>query len=169
MDFKKLPTNAKQLLDEIVNAENPTQYLSKRFDAASHKEDEELRGIIRELREGGYIGILGWSGNKPYNVIVTNAARTYDERLAEYEAKKAAQKQPTYIINDNSVNIGKGSKISRSTIASKIEGSAPDTTAKKSFPERHPIIFNVAIGLFTGFILLFSFWEKIVKWIEGLL
>ena len=41
MSFNKLPSNTKRLLDEIVAAENPTQYLSDRFDAATATEDDE--------------------------------------------------------------------------------------------------------------------------------
>ena len=47
MIFNKLPSNSKRLLDDLVNADNPTQYLSDRFDSANGKEDEELRTWYR--------------------------------------------------------------------------------------------------------------------------
>ena len=84
MAFKKLPFNSKQLLDEILTAENPSDMLCKRFDGISSKEDAELRGIIRELRELGYIDVK-WADNVPYYVIINNSARTYSEQLEEYE------------------------------------------------------------------------------------
>ena len=167
MIFKKLPSNSKRLLDDLVNADNPTQYLSDRFDSANGKEDEELRSLLRELREEGYITIPMWAENKPYNVILNNSARTYNERLAEYEAEKQSQRKATYVFNDNSVKIGDGAKITKSTIASRIDKQPSET--KKSFVEKHPIIVNIIVAVVGGFLLMFSVWDKIVTWIEGLL
>ena len=166
MIFNKLPSNSKRLLDDLVNADNPTQYLSDRFDSASGKEDEELRSILRELREEGYIKISMWADDKPYNVILNNSARTYNERLAEYEIEKQSQRQTTYVFNDNSVKFGDGTKITKSTIAGKIDQQPPET--QKSFVEKHPIIINIIVSVVAGLILMFSFWEKIVTWIEGI-
>lgn len=166
MIFKKLPSNSKRLLDDLVNADNPTQYLSDRFDSANGKEDEELRSLLRELREEGYITIPMWADNKPYNVILNNSARTYNERLAEYEAEKQSQRKATYVFNDNSVKIGDSAKITKSTIASRIDKQPSE--AKLSFVEKHPIIVNVIVAVAGGFLLMFSFWDKIVTWIEGL-
>ena len=57
MGFQKLPSNSKALLDALVNADNPSQALCDRWDAATGKDLNELKGIIRELRQMGYIGI----------------------------------------------------------------------------------------------------------------
>lgn len=57
MEFIKLPTNSKKLLDEIVKAENPTQLLCERFENSSPKENEELRSLIMELCQSEYIRI----------------------------------------------------------------------------------------------------------------
>lgn len=84
MDFIKLPSNSKQILDEILASENPTAMLQKRFEGVSPKEDYELRGILRELRESGYIDIK-WADNIPYVVVINNSARTYEEQLITYE------------------------------------------------------------------------------------
>lgn len=54
MSFKRLPQNSKQLLDEIIAADNPADMLAKRFDGLTNSEDAELRSIIRELREEGF-------------------------------------------------------------------------------------------------------------------
>lgn len=133
MSFNKLPSNTKRLLDEIIAAENPTQYLSDLFDASTSQEDDELRSLLRELKEGGYITIPMWADNKPYHVIINNSARTYDERLAEHEAERVAAQNITYNITDQSVTIGNGNKIKGSTIAGKIENSSVNTPDKKSF------------------------------------
>lgn len=55
MEFRKLSSNSKKFLDEIIQSENPAQMLRERFECASEVEDEELRGILRELREEGFI------------------------------------------------------------------------------------------------------------------
>lgn len=166
MSFRKLPSNTAQLLDAIVESDNPTQYLSERFDSATPKEDLELRSLIRELREGGYIS-LKWAGNKPHCVFVNNAARTYREQLANYEAELEARQQPLHITHDNSINFGDGNKFKNTTIASTISNSSTPSESKKTFAEKHPFLLNVLAGLLTGFIFLFAFWEKIVAWIEG--
>ena len=82
--FQKLPSNSKKLLDEILASDNPAQMLSSRFENCSNREDDELRGMLRELREKGYVSIQ-WGDNVPYHVVIHNSARTYDEQLAEYE------------------------------------------------------------------------------------
>lgn len=87
MDFKKLPSNSKLLLDEIIASENPSEMLRKRFEGVSRREDAELRGIIRELRELGYINVR-WADNVPYYVVINNCARTYNEQLKEYETRR---------------------------------------------------------------------------------
>lgn len=82
--FQKLPSNSKKLLDEILASDSPAKMLSARFESCSDREDDELRGMLRELREKGYVSIL-WADNVPYYLSINNSARTYDEQLAEYE------------------------------------------------------------------------------------
>ena len=158
MRFKKLPKNAKRLLDEIIAADNPADMLAKRFDGLTNSEDTELRSIIRELREDGFINVR-WADNVPYSVTINNSARTYKERLQEYESGKRA------CVNiDQSVRIGDGNKICDSTIASVVQEAA---SSKKTFWEKHPILTGVIGAVIAGAILMFSFWEKIVAFIEG--
>lgn len=88
MDFKKLPSNSEKLLREIVCADNPVQVLCARFENASRKEDTELRGIIRELHQEGYIDVM-WADNVPYFVTINNSARVYEEQLTEFKAQKS--------------------------------------------------------------------------------
>lgn len=166
MKFEKLPYNSMALLDALVSADNPTQELCKRWDRAVGKEMDELKGMISELRQLGYINV-NYADNKPYRVTLTNSARTYNERLAEHEAERALQGAP-YIV-DQSVRIGDKNKISNTNIAGgMVNQQENNTSSKKKFSEEHPILISVIIGLITGFILLFSFWQNIVNWIEGL-
>ena len=57
MAFQKLPSNSKALLDALVNADNPTQELCERWDSATGAEMDELKGIISELRQLGYLNV----------------------------------------------------------------------------------------------------------------
>lgn len=166
MGFEKLPSNSKALLDALVGAGNPTQELCKRWDGVIGTEKEELKGIISELRQLGYINV-NYADNKPYIVTLTNSARTYNERLAEYEAERVRQ-GATYIV-DQSVRIGDNNNINNTNIAGGIGNQQENNTSpKKKFSDKHPILISVIVGLITGFVLLFSFWHNIVNWIEGL-
>lgn len=82
--FTKLPSNSEKLLNELVQAKNPTELLCEKFRAVTGKDEEELMGIIRELRKEDYIDVK-WADDLPYIVILNNSARTYNEQLAEYE------------------------------------------------------------------------------------
>ena len=166
MSFEKLPSNSKTLLDALVSADNPTQELCERWDSVVGTEKEELKGIISELRQLGYINV-DYANNKPYIVTLTNSARTYNERLAEYEVERVRQ-GTTYIV-DQSVRIGDNNNISNTNIVGGTENKQENNTlSKKKFSEKHPILISIILGLITGFVLLFSFWQNIVNWIEGL-
>ena len=158
MSLKKLPQNSKHLLDEIIAADNPADMLAKRFVGLTNSEDAELRSIIHELCEEGFINVR-WSSSVPYIVTINNLARTYNERLQEYESEKRAS-----VTIDQSIKIGDGNKICDSTIASLIQKTA---SPKKTFWEKHPILTGVIGAVIAGAILMFSFWEKIVTFIEG--
>lgn len=166
MEFRKLSSNSKKLLDEIIQSENPVQMLCERFECASEVEDEELRGILRELREEGFINTK-WADNKPYHITINNSARTYNEQLEEYE--KMSQSKAVYYmgtVNDKSITIGDGNKISNSKITGEIINDASES--KKSFYEKHPVICSFIISLIAGIVLLFSFWSNIISWFEVL-
>ena len=82
--FTKLPSNSKKLLNELVQADNPTKALCEKVKAATGKDEDDLLGIIRELRQEGYIDVM-WADDLPYKVTLNNSARTYNEHLSEYE------------------------------------------------------------------------------------
>lgn len=93
MGFIKLPSNSEKILLELAHADNPTQALNAHYDSCSIQEKRVLDGIVRELKECGYIHVK-WADNMPWIVSLNNSARTYGEQLAEYEAQKAVQVQP---------------------------------------------------------------------------
>lgn len=91
MGMDRLPSNSRQLLDEIVHAKNPVQMLCNRFKHASEREDDELRGIIKELRQKGYIDVQ-WADNIPYHIIINNSARTYNEQHTDFESQQVIRR-----------------------------------------------------------------------------
>lgn len=99
--FQKLPSNSQKLFDNILTADNPVEMLQNRFEACSDREDDELRGMIGELIERGYIKVA-WGDNIPYHIQIKNSARTYHEQLAECERMLQAQRGTTnnYVFNN---------------------------------------------------------------------
>ena len=100
MDFRKLPSNSEGLLLKLACSENPTQVLREQYNGLSMQQEQELDGIIRELKGLGYIDVK-WADNEPYFVILNNSATTDDERIVLY-----------YILHENV------RKVSKSTISS---------------------------------------------------
>lgn len=158
MSFEPVSTGARQILSEIVNAKKPTKYLCDKYDSIGKKEKEKLRAVLHELINQGYLRIK-WANNKPYQVIVTDSGRGYEEKLNEYENTK--NHEPA-----TSISIGNNNRISKSIIAGKMSSS--EVLKNKSFFERHPVICSFLISLLAGIVLLFSFWTQIVDYIEGL-
>lgn len=116
-----------------------------------------LQGILREFKECNYISVC-WADDKPYYITVSNKARTYEEKLAEYEDSKRATNAP-------SISIRNHNKIVHSTIANTVQGVRPNN--KAHFYEKHPILCGIFIAPVAGIILSFSFWEQIIRCIEG--
>lgn len=69
MEISRLSIDAEKILNGIVQAENPTHFLCECFKNLSAKEDENLRSIIQELCQTGYIDVSMWASNEPYHVI----------------------------------------------------------------------------------------------------
>lgn len=65
-----------------------------------------------------------------------------------------------------SINIGDNNKIKNSIIAENCSDEVKND--KKSFFQKHPIICGIIVAVIAGFILTFSFWEKIRVFFEGL-
>lgn len=64
-----------------------------------------------------------------------------------------------------SVNIGDNNKITHTTIGEKVTIHNPEK--KERFNEKHPYLTGILISLVAGFILMFSFCEQIIHYIEG--
>ena len=158
MDFIELPSNLRKLLFEIVSSDNPSAFLSRKMDGASAKERDELRGILHELTENGFLHIM-WADDKPYHVMINNSARAYEEQLAEYQRKQKSERTESVIIGNNNT-------INNSFIAGSI--NVNESKQPKSFYEKHPVICGISISLVAGIVLLFPFWKKVVEFIRRL-
>lgn len=62
------------------------------------------------------------------------------------------------------IKIGNNNKIKNSVIGNNNNPPPPE----QNFASRHPITTGILVSLFTGFIMLFSFWKDIIAWIERL-
>ena len=94
MDFRKLPSNSEGLLLKLVCSENPTQVLREQYNGLSTQQEQELDGIIRELKGLGYIDVK-WANNEPYffiAYIVEERTREFGDRwMAEGEIENIRQ------------------------------------------------------------------------------
>lgn len=93
-----------ELLIDIVESDNPADMLSKRFEGLSVRDDEELRDILLELKEKGFIDTM-WADDVPYVVTVKNKARTY---VAEYDANEKSEVVKMENIKSNDIFIVHG-------------------------------------------------------------
>ena len=59
MDFRKLPSNSEGLLLKLVCSENPTQVLREQYNGLSMQQEQELDGIIRELKDSAILMLNG--------------------------------------------------------------------------------------------------------------
>lgn len=88
-----LPGNAKKLLTEILDSEDPVIMLQERFEKASPKDDSILRGILSDLISNKLISIL-WADDVPEELEITNSGRTYLEREKTQEESQRRLSAP---------------------------------------------------------------------------
>jgi len=107
--FKKLPANSRALLSEIVDSDNPEEMLRKKFDGCeSHRQDDELCSLLRELEKEEYIKTI-WASDLPYIVQINNSARAYDEREAEYERRQTNSTTNNFYGDSSNIQIQQNS------------------------------------------------------------
>lgn len=66
-----------------------------------------------------------------------------------------------------SIHIGNNNKISQSTFVSNLE-NINKKEDKKNFFEKHPLLLAITGGVIVSTLMLFSFWENIIKFIESI-
>lgn len=162
MSFSKLSNEQHRILIELLAAKNPTQFLYEALNNDDKTETNNMRANLRELSKAGYINIQ-WAYDMPYIVKLNQTAKEYLALMDEQENDTVIRK-----FENNNIIIGNGNKITNSKISTNDKGiSSNDSDINKSFFERHPIVCSFLISLAAGFILLFSFWSKIIDFIEG--
>lgn len=167
MDFEILSPNAKQLLNEILQSDNPTQFVCYKLENLPAKEADKFKISLKELSQKNFISIK-WANNKPYLVFISDSARAYNDEFLKHEKQAMLDGDNGGKIVYNNIHIGNGNKISKSNISinSNKEHTNP-SFKKQSFYDKHPAICSLLISLVAGIVLLFSFWKKIIEFIEG--
>jgi uncharacterized protein (TIGR02391 family) len=102
-----LPKNSHELLIALVESNNPANLLSEKFKQLSLREDDELRSILRELKEEGFIERIKWADNLPFFVSLNNKARTYasNSKLGNADTVAGFIKVTPVAINNNRITI----------------------------------------------------------------
>ena len=155
MRFDKLPSNSQKFLNELINCEQPESLLKNKVMKSSPDDRNKLYAVLDELKERGFIQVEG-SYLEPKKIVLSNLARTYEEQLimSKLPSKKAA---------GQSISIGDGNRFKNTTIS--ITNNSDNQ--RKNFFEKHPIICGIIISVIAAFVMMFSFWEQIVAFVEG--
>lgn len=90
---KIFPKNSMDLLHQLLDQDNPVEYMQHLFESLDFKSDSRLRAMMRDLREKGYIE-TSWADNVPYIIEFNEKAYTIDEECI------AEMKNGTYIVNN---------------------------------------------------------------------
>ena len=73
------PKNAMDLLEQLLEQENPVEYMQYLFEDLDFKTDKRLRAMMRALREEGYI-ITAWASDVPYLIEFNEKAYAFNGR-----------------------------------------------------------------------------------------
>lgn len=98
IEWKKrnYPKNSKDLLQQLLEQDNPEEYMKCLFKELDQKSDRRLRAMIRDLKEKGYINIL-WADNIPYNIDFNEKAFMAENESEEGSVEK--MNSGTFIYN----------------------------------------------------------------------
>ena len=88
-----IPKNSMDLLHQLLEEDNPVEYMRVLFKGLDHKSDSRLRTMMRDLKEKGYI-INSWADNVPYSIEFNEKAYAVNEESG------SEMKNGTYIINN---------------------------------------------------------------------
>lgn len=148
-----LSSKAKALLRILNDARSPNEYLEKRYKNAAEKDVKELNSLVGELEIEGYVSVF-WADNIAYHIMLTGKS----EKDC-YTDDKGNQ-------NHSSIVIGNNNKIVNTTIVG--NDNTVGEKEKKTFWEKNPFLTALITAVLAAFIMLFSFWDRVVSFIEGL-
>lgn len=110
-EYRQLPSGlsikAHDLLLSIVKSDNPTAMLAGKFNDLESREDDELRSIIRDLVDNGYIKIF-WADDLPYTVQINLSAKAYVAEHQEMNNAKISKEEFVITYDKKSVFIVHG-------------------------------------------------------------
>ncbi len=87
------PKNSMDLLHQLLDKDNPVEYMRYLFKDLDHESDSRLRAMMRDLKEKGYI-ITSWADDRLYSLEFNEKAYTIDEE------NMTEKKNGAYIINN---------------------------------------------------------------------
>ncbi len=85
MSFTRVSKEAENVLMEILEHEQDSDYWKIRFDRLSNRDDIVLRGCFKELRECGLIN-AEYADNYPYRITILKDGYLYEKHLEEEKA-----------------------------------------------------------------------------------
>lgn len=88
-----IPKNSMDLLRQLLEEDNPVEYMRALFKESDNKSDSRLRAMMRDLKEKDYI-ITSWADNVPYSIEFNEKAYTVNEE------NRGEMQNGTYIINN---------------------------------------------------------------------
>ncbi|MBQ6272117.1 MAG: hypothetical protein IJK65_10425 [Clostridiales bacterium] len=149
-----MSTEAKELLSELKSAVDPNECLKEKYASFTEEEQKKLTETVGELERMGFLSVF-WADDMAYHIKLVN------ERI-EPQVKGSNEKQASTKV----IIVGNNNSIHNSNIG--INNSVSERQEKKSFWEKHPFALALITAILAGGVLMFSFWGKIVEFIEGL-
>ena len=99
-----LSDEAENVLKEIIDNEQASNYWESRFNNLSSRDDAILRGCFKELRESGMISV-SWADNHPYIIQVLKDGYLYGEKKEQERCLSMSQFEDE--VNELSVDMKK--------------------------------------------------------------
>lgn len=146
---------ARELLSELMSVSNPNEYLGKKYSSCTDQDKESLNAAIGELEQAGFLSVF-WADNIAYRITLKNGS-TEKDSIGDIENING---------NETVLIIGDNNSIKNSSIG--INNNIIGDQGKKGFWEKHPFALALITAIIATFIMMFSFWDKIVAFIEGL-
>lgn len=90
MPFTRVSKEAEDVLMEILEHENESDYWKIRFDRSSKRDDIVLRGCLKELCEGGLINVE-YADDYPYWITILKDGYLYEKHMEEEREAELTQ------------------------------------------------------------------------------
>lgn len=98
------PKNSKELLKQLLDKDNPVEYMGYLFDGLDSKTDSRLRAMMRDLKEEGYISAF-WASDVPYIIEFNEKAYNFDENNTPTMRNGSSAIYNTYNITNGNANV----------------------------------------------------------------